>query len=92
MKELAADFSQRMLVDHQWKGDLNAFNDILRGSGMPEDGFLWRWKNSKLSRERTGSEFVRHSSRNNRVHGEAGEEAYEKVELELTFSPRTSPI
>src|SRR5262245_51356353 len=34
---------------------LDAFNDILRGGfGTPEGGFVLRWKNSAVSRERLG--------------------------------------
>jgi hypothetical protein len=35
--------------------DLDAFNDILRGGfGTPDEGFVLRWTNSKLSAERLG--------------------------------------
>jgi RNAse (barnase) inhibitor barstar len=38
-----------------WGRNLDAFNDILRGGfGTPEDGFVLRWKNSSVSRERLG--------------------------------------
>src|SRR6185369_17209859 len=39
----------------EWGHNLDAFNDILRGGfGTPEDGFVLRWVNSALSRERLG--------------------------------------
>jgi hypothetical protein len=39
----------------QWGHNLDAFNDILRGGfGTPEGGYILRWKNSALSRERLG--------------------------------------
>jgi len=38
-----------------WGRNLDAFNDILRGGfGTPEGGFVLRWKNSAVSRERLG--------------------------------------
>ena len=41
--------------DYEWRGNLDAFNDILRGGfGTPEGGFVIRWENSILSRERLG--------------------------------------
>ena len=36
-------------------GNLDSFNDILRGGfGTPEGGFVLRWTNSDVSRERLG--------------------------------------
>ena len=38
-----------------WGRNLDAFNDILRGGfGTPDEGFILRWKNSAVSRERLG--------------------------------------
>jgi RNAse (barnase) inhibitor barstar len=38
-----------------WGRNLNAFNDILRGGfGTPEEGFVLRWRNSDVSREKLG--------------------------------------
>ena len=38
-----------------WGISLDAFNDVLRGGfGTPESGFILRWKNHMLSRERLG--------------------------------------
>jgi Barstar (barnase inhibitor) len=38
-----------------WGRNLDAFNDILRGRfGTPEEGFILRWRNSRISRERLG--------------------------------------
>lgn len=43
------------LNDHEWHGNLDAFNDILRGGfGTPESGWILRWLNSDLSREALG--------------------------------------
>ena len=44
-----------LLDDWTWRGNLYAFNDILRcGFGTPEDGFVLRWVNSARSREAIG--------------------------------------
>ena len=46
----AREFS-RLLDDHVWRGNLDAFNDILRGGfGTPEGGWVLRWLNSDVSR------------------------------------------
>jgi len=38
-----------------WGRNLDAFNDILRGGyGTPDGGYILKWKNSNLSRERLG--------------------------------------
>jgi hypothetical protein len=63
MKSTAVDFAtleefygvvSRMLIPGaMWGHNLDAFNDILRGGfGTPEGGFILRWKNSTVSRER----------------------------------------
>lgn len=45
----------RLLDDHDWRGSLDAFNDILRGGfGTPEDGWTLRWINSARSRSALG--------------------------------------
>jgi hypothetical protein len=55
LEEFAQYFSDLLLKDYQWRGNLDAFNDILNGSfGTPEGGFILRWENSALSRERLG--------------------------------------
>jgi RNAse (barnase) inhibitor barstar len=43
------------LVDYEWHGNLDAFNDLLRGGfGTPEGGFVLRWLHSERSREALG--------------------------------------
>ena len=50
----AREFS-KLLADYTWRGNLDAFNDILRGGfGTPEDGFVLRWLNAERSREALG--------------------------------------
>jgi RNAse (barnase) inhibitor barstar len=40
---------------HRWNGNLDAFNDILRGGfGTPKDGFTLVWRHSAISKERLG--------------------------------------
>lgn len=55
LKEFAIFFSNQALKGYPWDGNLDAFNDILNGGfGTPEGGFILRWENSALSRERLG--------------------------------------
>jgi hypothetical protein len=50
----AREFS-RLLDDYEWRGSLDAFNDILRGGfGTPEDSWVLMWCNSDRSRETLG--------------------------------------
>jgi hypothetical protein len=45
----------RLLDDYEWRGNLDAFNDILRGGfGTPEAGWTLRWLNSERSRQALG--------------------------------------
>jgi RNAse (barnase) inhibitor barstar len=45
----------KLLDDYTWHGNLDAFNDILRGGfGTPEGGWTLRWINSDLSRDALG--------------------------------------
>ena len=55
LEEFARHFSARVLKDHHWNGNLDAFNDILRGGfGTPEEGFSIVWYNSRMSRAALG--------------------------------------
>jgi len=55
LEEFAGHFSSVVLGDHAWHGNLDAFNDILRGGfGTPDGGFKLRWRNSGTSRDRLG--------------------------------------
>ncbi|SCL27185.1 Barstar, RNAse (barnase) inhibitor [Micromonospora rhizosphaerae] len=50
----AREFSQ-LLCRYTWHGNLDAFNDILRGGfGTPETGWVLRWVNSESSRAALG--------------------------------------
>lgn len=52
----AREFST-FLKDYNWRGNLDAFNDILGGGfGTPESGFVLRWLNSARSRQALGRE------------------------------------
>jgi hypothetical protein len=47
----------RLLDDYEWRGNLNAFNDILRGGfGTPEGVWILRWLNSERSKSMLGHE------------------------------------
>jgi RNAse (barnase) inhibitor barstar len=47
--------SHRLIPGAEWGRNLDAFNDVLRGGfGTPESGFVLRWVNSALSRDRLG--------------------------------------
>lgn len=51
----AEEFSTQALSEYRWHGNLDAFNDMLRGGfGTPKGGFTLRWLNSTLSTERLG--------------------------------------
>ena len=55
LEEFAALFSKTLLKDYTWYGNLDAFNDILRGDfGTPEEGFILVWKNSAKSKQDLG--------------------------------------
>lgn len=52
----AREFSG-LLHDYTWRGNLDAFNDILGGGfGTPGNGWILRWLNSELSRSALGYE------------------------------------
>jgi hypothetical protein len=52
----AREFS-RLLYNYTWRGNLDAFNDLLRGGfGTPENGWVLRWLNSESSRAALGYE------------------------------------
>jgi hypothetical protein len=47
----------RLLVNYAWRGNLDAFNDLLRGGfGTPGNGWVLKWRNSELSRSALGYE------------------------------------
>lgn len=55
LAEFAAVFSKTVLGDYTWNGNLDAFNDILRGGfGTPDGGFTLVWQNSAKSRRDLG--------------------------------------
>ena len=55
LEEFYRVISRVLIPDAKWGHDLDAFNDILRGGfGTPPEGFVLRWKNSAMSRERLG--------------------------------------
>lgn len=57
LAEFAEEFSRVCLAGYQWKGNLDAFNDILYGGfGTPDEGFRLVWKNAALSKNNLGYE------------------------------------
>lgn len=55
VEEFYDEFSRVVIPGVQWGRNLSALNDVLRGGfGTPEGGFILRWKNSDLSRQRLG--------------------------------------
>jgi hypothetical protein len=65
LQEFYDVISRVLIPGAEWGHSLDAFNDILRGGfGTPEGGFILRWINSKVSRDRLGySETVRQLER-----------------------------
>lgn len=56
LEGFAREFS-KLLCHYTWRGNLDAFNDILRGGfGTPEGGFVLRWLSSARSRQVLGWE------------------------------------
>jgi RNAse (barnase) inhibitor barstar len=55
LEEFYDTISIKVIPGADWGRNLDAFNDILRGGfGTPDGGFILRWKNSQMSRERLG--------------------------------------
>jgi RNAse (barnase) inhibitor barstar len=55
LEEFFEEISRVLIPGAEWGHNLDAFNDILRGGfGTPEGGFVLRWLNSDLSRQRLG--------------------------------------
>jgi RNAse (barnase) inhibitor barstar len=68
---------------HRWNGNLDAFNDILRGGfGTPEGGFTMVWRNHQKSRQDLAQTFDT-LLEVVRTHGPGGEEAEDQVDLRL---------
>src|SRR3954466_13580020 len=55
LEEFFDEISRVLIPDAKWGHNLDAFNDILRGGfGTPEGGFVLRWTNADVSRQRLG--------------------------------------
>jgi RNAse (barnase) inhibitor barstar len=84
VEEFYDEISRVLIPDVEWGHNLDAFNDILRGGfGTPEEGFVLKWKNSALSRERLGSTDFDLLVEIVNVHAAGGSEAQDGVELVL---------
>jgi hypothetical protein len=84
LEEFSEHFSERVLRDYKWRGNLDAFNDVLRGGfGTPDGGFVLVWRDHALSRSRLGPTMFDLLVEIIRDHGEGGGEAEDGVELVL---------
>src|SRR3569833_308211 len=55
LEDFYGEVSRVLIPGSDWGRNLDAFNDILRGGfGTPEGGFILRWDNAQLSREKLG--------------------------------------
>ena len=55
LAEFANHFTRQLTLETDWRGNLDAFNDILHGGfGTPHDGFVLVWKNSLASKRALG--------------------------------------
>jgi RNAse (barnase) inhibitor barstar len=55
LQEFSQCLSDLCFEGYNWGGNLDVLNDILYGGyGTPESGFILRWENSALSRQRLG--------------------------------------
>lgn len=55
LQEFYEVVSRVLIPGAEWGHNLDAFNDILRGGfGTPDGGFVLRWVNAAMSRERLG--------------------------------------
>ncbi len=54
LEEFYEEVSAAIVPGEYWGRNLDAFNNILRGVGPPDEGFDLRWQNSALSQERLG--------------------------------------
>jgi hypothetical protein len=55
LAECAAEFTRVLGLTMPWNGNLDAFNDFLRGGfGTPDEGFTLIWRHSDFSRLRLG--------------------------------------
>jgi hypothetical protein len=77
LAEAADEFTRVLGLTMPWQGNLDAFNDFLRGGfGTPDDGFILVWRHSGISQERLGlgetlrwlEERVRHCHPSNVAH------------------------
>lgn len=53
LEEFYDEISRVVIPGASWGRNLDAFNDILRGGfGTPDEGFVLRWRNHDVSRQR----------------------------------------
>ena len=55
LEEFFEEFGRAVIPGFQWGRNLDALDDVLYGGfGTPDEGFVLRWKNHDLSRQRLG--------------------------------------
>lgn len=55
LEEFYEEFRRVVIPDVDWVDNLDAFDDVLYGGfGTPDEGFVLRWKNHDVSRQRLG--------------------------------------
>jgi hypothetical protein len=101
LAETASEFTRVLGLAMPWNGNLDAFNDFLRGGfGTPDDGFILIWRHSDLSRQRLGygetlhwlEERVQHSHASNVAHFQERIVAARRQEGETLFDTLVSII
>ena len=82
LDEFYEEISRVLIPGAKWGHNLDAFNDILRGGfGTPDGGFVLRWVNSDVSRQRLGSNVFESVLSILAVHTAGGREQDDGVEL-----------
>jgi len=55
LEEFFEEVGRVLIPGEDWGKNLDALEDVLRGGfGTPDEGFVIRWRNSAISRERLG--------------------------------------
>src|SRR5262245_42877877 len=84
LEEFYDEISRVLIPGAGWGCNLDAFNDILRGGfGTPEEGFVLRWNNSRVSRDRLGARLYGDIVEIIKDHCARGDQSQDGVELIL---------
>ena len=90
LDEFLAEIERVLIPGAEWGRSLDAFNDILRGGfGTPDGGFVLRWRNADLSRERLGyPETIRYLQRQTRPWSLGRRRGRQELKRQLEFAER----